>query len=97
MKDNYYLVDVRCGTCGVIFATSSEPLRKDKAEEMSNLFKALGPHKYVQCKNKCPRQDQRPGAIIIPESPNKPPKNMNQIVHMTLVPDQELKERGLMG
>ena len=92
MPEQYYIVELRCGTCGIIFAASKDPLPTDKADELSELFKKKGPSAYRQCKNRCTRKHPY---FVMPEDKNSGPMNYNQKVVKTIVPYNELKMRGL--
>jgi hypothetical protein len=86
----YYLVDLRCGTCGVIFASTMRPVEENKAAEYEQMFKERGPSKFQQCKNKCPVT----GILGIAPAPRT---NLNQVVHKSIVPADELKDFGLIS
>lgn len=86
----YYIVDLRCGTCGVIFASTSSPVPDTKAGEYEQMFRERGPQKFQTCKNKCPVSSP---LGIVPSGRT----NLNQVVHKTLIPNEELKEFGLMA
>lgn len=94
MADRFYLVELRCATCGVIFCSSMTPVHHHKVDEYKRMFEAKGPERFIQCKNKCPRWKQ--GAQPPIESPFRQPINTNQKVEITEIPAQELRERGLM-
>ena len=86
----YYIVDLRCGTCGAIFASTSRPVPEHKTAEYEKMFKERGPSKFQLCKNKCPVT----GILGLAPAPKT---NENQIVHKSIVPTEELKEFGLMA
>lgn len=86
----YYLVDLRCGTCGVIFASSARPVPEDKAPEYEAMYRERGPAKFQRCKNGCPVASP---LGIAPAGR----QNLNQIVHKTVIPNDELREFGLMA
>lgn len=53
-KDHvYYLVELRCGACGIVFASSARPLITEKADELEAMFRKNGPLKFQRCKNGC--------------------------------------------
>lgn len=86
----YFIVDLRCGTCGAIFASTSRPVPEVKVVEYEQMFKERGPGKFQRCKNKCPVA----GLLGIAPAPRT---NLNQVVHKSIVPEEELKEFGLMA
>jgi hypothetical protein len=88
--DKYYIVDLRCGTCGVIFASTSRPVKASEAGEYEAMFKERGPAKFPTCKNRCPVTSM---IGIVPAGKT----NLNQVVHKTIIPNEELKEFGLMA
>lgn len=53
MNDKFFIVELRCGGCGLIFCSSAEPVRESKVEEYEQLFLDKGPYRFQQCKNKC--------------------------------------------
>jgi hypothetical protein len=84
MSEQYFLVELRCGTCGLIFAAGKGPLSQTQADELAGMFREKGPQKYQQCKNRCPRQAQGPAALIMPAS-----GNYNQRVIKTWIPPDD--------
>lgn len=92
MPESYYLVELRCGTCGLIFASSRDPLAPAQADDMEKFFLARGPERYRQCKNRCTRKHP---LLNLPETRESGPMNYNQQVLRTVVPYAELKARGL--
>jgi hypothetical protein len=95
MSERYYLVELRCGSCGLIFIGSGQPMASYKVEEYKNMFKAKGPERFVQCKNRCQRWPVLEGRPV--ESPYRQPVNTNQTVVVTEIPAAELRSRGLMN
>lgn len=91
----YYIVELRCATCGIIFCNSSGVVPQHQVQEYVDMFTTKGPDKFVQCKNRCPRNKAGEPPLI--ESKFHPPKNMNQVVIVTPVPDAELRGQGLMA
>lgn len=53
--EKWFLVELRCGGCGIIFCRTSEPVRESKVPEYEGMFMDKGPHTFQQCKNKCSR------------------------------------------
>lgn len=66
------------------------PVPEDKTEEYASMFRERGPMKFQQCKNKCTRNS--PLGVLAPDR-----KNLNQIIQKTIIPNDELKEFGLMA
>lgn len=82
MADRYYIVELRCGSCGIVFAAATSPVREDKVEEYEKMFLAKGPEKFVQCKGGCTRMDPKTGLEV-------PGKNLNlRVIKAQLGPEE---------
>lgn len=88
MTEKYYLVDLRCGKCGLIFAQTSDPVPERKVEEYENMFREKGPLRFQQCRNKCPRTAINGGIIL----PAQGPYNYNQKIVRTHIPAMDLEK-----
>lgn len=60
MREKWFTVDLRCGTCGAIFCATRKPVREHKVVEYVDMFLAKGPTRFIRCKNRCPITSQDP-------------------------------------